>query len=459
MKRIMSVSLAVLLLAGCSLMPEYQRPSVETPEGWRTGAAVDQAEIDSDWWRNFGGEELNYFVKQALAQNNDLQAGIHRIEQSRAALKFSGASLLPDAGASGSVSRSRTNPASGKTTYSSSWRGGASVSYELDLFGANHSNVKAAEAGLWSAEFSQDALALVTMGDVAGQYFSILNLRNRLAIADRNLDIAREVLRIVQARYDAGTENALAIAQQKSSLASSEAARISLAAQLANAENAFAVLLGRLPGQIDVKADSLQSLKIPTIAPGQPSSLLERRPDIRAVEAGLIAANADIGVARAAFFPSINFGLDWSIAAAGFGAPTGTAASFGAALAAPLFQGGRLEAGVEQATARQAELAERYQQAVLVAFQETEDALVAVTSSQQRENALATAMNEAQKSYDLTKQLYDAGSVDFQTLLDVQRTLLNAEDSFAQAKFARLSASTALYLALGGGWRRPVEEL
>jgi NodT family efflux transporter outer membrane factor (OMF) lipoprotein len=459
MGKIIFTLLAVLALAGCSLMPDYRRPSLETPESWRTGTAVGAKEINSDWWTNFGDEELDLLMKQALAENNDLQAGIHRIEQSRAALTFTGASLLPSADASGSASRSRTNPASGKTIYESRWRAGVGVSYELDLFGANRSNIKAAEADLWSAELSQDALALVTMGDVAGQYFFILNLRDRLAIADRNLDIAREVLRIVQARYDAGTENALAIAQQKSSLASAEAARISLAEQLTNAENAFAVLLGKPPGQIDVQTDSLQSLTIPRISPGQPSSLLERRPDIRAVEAGLIAANADIGVARAAFFPSINLGLDWSISAAGFGEPTGTAVSLASALAAPLFQGGRLKAGVEQATARQAELAERYQQAVLVAFQETEDALAAVTSSQEREKTLATAMEEAQNSYDLTKQLYDAGRVDFQTLLDVQRTLLNAEDSFAQAKFARLSASTALYLAVGGGWRGPPEEL
>jgi len=137
MGKIIFTLLAVLALAGCSLMPDYRRPSLETPESWRTGTAVGAKEINSDWWTNFGDEELDLLMKQALAENNDLQAGIHRIEQSRAALTFTGASLLPSADASGSASRSRTNPASGKTIYESRWRAGVGVSYELDLFGAN----------------------------------------------------------------------------------------------------------------------------------------------------------------------------------------------------------------------------------------------------------------------------------------------------------------------------------
>jgi NodT family efflux transporter outer membrane factor (OMF) lipoprotein len=452
MKKVIVIPLAAILLASCSFTPDYARPEVQAPSAWQVADSAEQAVVDADWWKNFESEELNRYMAIALADNNDLQAGIYRIEQSRAALKSSGASLMPSASASGSGSKTRTNPAEGKTTTTSSLRGGASVSYELDLFGANRADVEAAEAGLLGAQLDQDALALVTMGDVASQYFTILNLNERLRIADKNLDIARDVLRIVQARFDAGSETALTVSQQKSSLASSEASRVSLAEQLATAQNAFSILLARNPGDVKVENDTLIGLTVPDIAAGQPSSLLERRPDLKSAEADLIAANANIGAAKAAFFPSVSLGLDWSIASAGFGDPVSIATSLASALSAPLFQGGRLEAGVEQATARQKELAENYQQTVLVAFREVEDALISVKAAQERELSLRTAMTEAQRSYDLTKDLYDAGSIDFRTLLDVQRTLLSAEDSYTQERLTRLNSAITLYLALGGGW-------
>lgn len=445
--------LFILLLASCSFTPDYQRPEVQTPAAWSAQSQADAPQIDPAWWQSFQSDELNGLIDQALAENNNLQAGLYRIEQSRAALKASGASLLPSADASGGASKNYANPVSGKSGYSDGLRGGAGVSYELDLFGANRADVAAAEANLLGAEFTQDALALVVMGDVARAYFNLLNLRTRLDIADQNLTIARDVLRIVQSRYDAGSESALEVSRQKSSLASSEASRNAIAEQVVNAENALAILLGKPPQSIDIAGKTLSKLNIPAAAPSQPSSLLERRPDIRAAETGLVAANANIGAARAAFFPSVTLGLDWSLAAAGFGEPTSTAAALASALAMPLFQGGRLQAGVETATARQSELAENYQQTVLVAFQEVEDALTAVKATREREASLAVAMREARTAYSLSRQLYDAGSIDFQTLLDVQRTLLSAEDSYAQSRFARLSASIDLYLALGGGWK------
>ncbi|MFN3826568.1 MAG: efflux transporter outer membrane subunit [Micavibrio sp.] len=452
MKKSLALICSALLMSSCAMTPVYERPDVQMLEAWHSESLKEQVAINYDWWTNFGSEELNGFMQQALTDNNDLKAGIYRIEQSRASLKAAGASLYPSVDASAGASRSRTDPDSGRTSYDTSLRAGAGVSYELDLFGSNQAGVEAAEANLLGTQLDHESLLIVTMGDVARQYFNILNLRSRLAIADKNLDIAREVLRIVQARLDVGTETALALAQQKSALASAEAARISIAEQATNAENAFAILLGQPPQAIAVGGKSLSALKVPAIAAGQPSDLLERRPDIKAMEMDLRAANADIGAARAAFFPSINLGLDSSIAATGFGDPATIALALASSLTAPIFSGGRLEAGIEQATARQKELVLNYQQAVLVAFQETEDALTAVKAKRQREDALNMAMKEARKSYDLTKQLYEGGSVDFQTVLDTQKTLLSAEDSYTQAKMERLGAAIDLYLALGGGW-------
>ena len=215
------------------------------------------------------------------------------------------------------------------------------------------------------------------------------------------------------------------------------------------------MLAGQAPTTLNVSGTSLSGVTIPAIAPGQPSELLQRRPDIRASEADLVAANANIGAARAALYPSVNLGTNWSAAAAGFANPATTAMALAASLAVPIFQGGRLEGGVEQATARQKELAEVYRKTVLVSFQETEDALSAVKASEKRERAFATSLAEARKAYELSRQQFDAGAIDFQTLLDTQNGLLSAQDGYAQTRLERLSAAIDLYKALGGGWNAP----
>lgn len=449
MKRIfVLLLLSTSFLAGCSMTPDYQRPGVSTPAAFSAGGEATQ--ISPDWWVSFNSPALNDLMVKALAENTDIRAGIHRVEQARAALKIAGADLLPSIGGTAGASRTfNNNPDSADSRVSA----GLDVAYELDIFGGNRAGVAAARANLEGTQYAQDALNLVVMSDVARGYFTLLNLRERLRIADENLTNAREVQRIIQARFDAGSASAVDLAQQKASVANNEAARASIEEALANAENALAVLAGQAPTTLQVAGNSLTGMAVPSIAPGQPSDLLQRRPDIRAAEADLIAANANIGAARAALFPSVNLGTDWSVAAAGFGNPATTAMALAASLAVPIFQGGRLEGGVEQATARQKELAEIYRKTVLVAFQETEDALAAVRAAEKRERSFATALAEARRAYDLSRQQYDAGAIDFQTLLDTQNALLNAQDGYAQTRLERLAAAIDLYKALGGGWK------
>jgi outer membrane protein, multidrug efflux system len=444
--------LIAFLLSGCSLTPDYQRPVTDTPSQWSAETALPGTVIAKDWWKNFDSDELNILMDLALANNNDLMAGIQRIEQSRVRVRIAGASLLPAADGSAGVGQSRTNPGEGGTTNGTNLDAGLNVSYELDLFGKNNAGVNSAQAGLKATEYDQEALALVVMGDVANGYFTLLNLRERLAVADQNLENAREVLRIIQARVREGMESDIELAQQETSVSSAEATRASLVQQIANQENALAVLLGKAPKNIVMVGNSLADLSIPEIVAEQPSSLLQRRPDIAAAEQDLIAANADIGAARAAFFPSITLGLGTSVSLPGFGDPATTALSLASSLAAPIFQSGRLEGGVEQATARQKELVETYKKTVLVSFQEVEDALSAVKAAREREVSLSNAAVNARKAYDLSKRRYDAGSIDFRTLLDTQSSLLSVEDTYAQAKLARLNAAIDLYKALGGGW-------
>ena len=442
----------MLLLSGCSLAPSYQRPDMNTPASWSGEHENTPTDIAYNWWKSFGDEELDGFMKEALAHNNELLAGLQRIEQARAGLKIAGASRLPAADASADASWSSADRSRGSRNNNSSLNAGVSVSYELDLFGMNRNSIKSAEADLQASSYDQQALALIVMGDVATDYFTLLNLRERLKIADNNLDNSREVLRITEARVREGAISELELAQQKVVVATSEAARASLVQQIRNAENALAVLLGEAPESIVVDGQSLDVMTIPYIAAGQPSALLERRPDVRSAEAGLKAANADIGVARAAFFPSVSLGVGETISTTGFGNPLANVFSIASSLLTPIFQGGRLEGGVERATARQQELVEDYRRTVLVAFQEVEDALAAVKATRVREDVLETAMQQARKAYRLSKIRYDQGAIDFQTLIDTQNTQLSAEDSYSQARLARLTAAIDLYKALGGGW-------
>ncbi len=454
MKQIVVASLVTVLLSGCSLVPDYQRPETKMPTQW-SQTITGTSQMARSWWESFGDAELNRLMAIALDENMDIRAALHRVEQSRAGMKIAGASLLPTAGADANAGRTRTDPASGRTTTRSSIGAGVGINYELDLFGANRANVESAEARYAGSQYDRDAVALVVMGDVASTYFNVLNARQRLGIADTNLKNAREVLNIVQARFNAGTVSALDLAQQQASLAASEASRATTAQNVSIAENALAVLVGQVPQTLNVPGESLTAITIPAIDPGQPSSLLGRRPDIRKSEMELYAANADIGAARAAYFPTITIGLNGSIASTGFGDPATTVLGLASALTAPIFQGGRIEGGVEQATARQKELVENYRKTVLVSLQEVEDSLTAEKTAERREQLLEQAVTESRKAYSYARQQYDAGIIDFQALLETQNTLLSSEDSYAQARNDRLQAAIDLFKALGGGWSAP----
>lgn len=440
------------LLSGCSLIPNYERPDTGTPAGWTEGDTSSPTGIAKDWWKNFGSDELNQMMSEALKNNNDLNAAIARVEQARANARISGSSLYPNVDASGSLGYDRTDPGKGKKTSDVGGSAGLSVGYELDLFGLNRANVEAAEADVLSSSYASDATALIVMGDVAKGYFNVLNLEERLKIADQNLDSAKELLRIVQARFDAGATTALDVSQQKAELSSTEATRASVEQELKVAKTTLAILLGKPPEALQVAGKDLRSLPVPQIAPGQPSTLLERRPDIRSSEADLIAADANIGAARAAFFPSVTLGLDLGIAATPLGDPATKSLSLASGILAPIFEGGLLEGQLDLSKARKTELIETYRKTVLTSFKDVEDALTGVKTAQSRETSLESALTESRKAYDLAKQQYDVGSIDFQTLLDNRRTMLSAEDAYIQTKNDRLASAVDLYKALGGGW-------
>jgi multidrug efflux system outer membrane protein len=455
MMRIRQGFLAICLaLAGCSLVPDYRRPPDAAPEAWKNPAPKAQAgetAISPGWWKLFGSAELDRLMNEALTNNRDLTAATRRIDQFRALAKIAGAPLLPAISAGGSYTYedgSRFN--GGRST----WQGQWNLSYEVDLWGRLRPARDSARAHLDNARFSREALRLTVMGDVAQTYFTLLGLKDRRAIAEENLRNIGEVLAIIASRFEAGAATALDVAQQQTERANAAAALARIDQDIAQTENALAVLLGRPPQQFEPQGRSLQGIMIPNADPAHPAALFEQRPDVQGAEAELIAAHADIGVARAAFYPKLELGADNIFTAAMMSQPAGIGVAAAAALSQPIFQGGRLEGELERTKARRDELVEVYRQTLLAAYREVEDALALGSQAARRREDLRLSVDSARQAYELGRERYLAGATDYQTLLNVQRSLLNAQDSEVQAHVDVLTASVLLYKALGGGWRR-----
>jgi NodT family efflux transporter outer membrane factor (OMF) lipoprotein len=290
-------------------------------------------------------------------------------------------------------------------------RGGGSISYEVDLWGKNRNQAKSADYRTDSVRFDREALRLVVTAEVTNFYAQILSLNDRIRIAEFNAKNAEEILRIIEARFREGSVSGLEVSQQRVAVNGFRTALATLSEQRSLTANALAILLGQAPQNLTAPNGNLDALKMPRVNLTPPATLLTARPDIQSSESGLRAANADIGVARAAFFPSLTLGLDTAIAA-GFGGPASAATSLASSLIAPIFTGGRLTGNLETVTARQKELAAQYQKTVLVAFQEVEDALATLKSNNEQAALSLESVKESQNAYNIAKARFDAGAID-----------------------------------------------
>jgi multidrug efflux system outer membrane protein len=439
------VCFVALALSGCSLAPEFQRPQMAIPEGWSSVATtgVDSQGDTKPYWQQLGSEELNRVVETAVAQNLDLEAALHRIEQARAQAKVAGSALYPSIDASAGTTRNYQDL---KNTTAA--RGLGSISYEVDLWGKNRNQLAAANYRADATQYDRGALQLIVAADAATFYTQVLSLNERIRIAQNNLKNAEEVLRITEARFREGSVSGLEVSQQRVAVNNIRAALASLTEQRTTNLNALAILLGQAPQNVQSPKADFVSLKMPEVNLTPPASLLTARPDIESAEAGLRAANADIGIARAAFFPSLTLGTDTSIAA-GFGSPAAAATSLAANILAPIFTGGRLTANLEEVTARQKELAAQYQKTVLTAFKEVEDALAALESNNEQAVLSIESVRESQNAYDIAKARFDAGAVDYLNLLETQRSLYLAQDNQVSIAQDQLAAFIQLRKALG----------
>ena len=453
--RALCVALA-LVLGSCSLGPRYARPDLAPPTHWiATNPTAVADGLSPEWWRAYGSPELDALIERARGANDDLGAAIARVREADAQRRIAGAGLLPTVTAGGTAVRERSPVSSGGLETYDQYIPLATVGYELDFWGRKRAALDAAKATAAASRYDRATVELTVMAGVATTYFLSLELRDRVVIAEANLASADRILRGLRLEKSVGTATALDIAQQETVVATLSAAIPPLRQQLRQAIDALAILVGATPDAVDVGTVSLEGLAAPVVSPGLPSELLARRPDVAEAEAQLVAANADMAAARAAFFPSISLtatGGYESSALATLLTPASRIWSLGAGVTQPIFDGGALRGQSEYAKARYAELLSGYHKAVISAFANAEDALSEVRQTTDQLEREQFAVAQARRAYDIARAQLAAGTVNILAVLNTETALFNARDAVAQVTYARLQASVDLFRALGGGW-------
>ncbi|SDS10415.1 efflux transporter outer membrane subunit [Opitutus sp. GAS368] len=440
-----------------SVGPDYQRPVVESPVAWKQAAAAT-ALPRGEWWKTFNDATLDDLETRALNANQDLHAAAARVEQARAAAGIARSNYLPSVGLNPSVGRARTSettdnrfPVAESTTY----RASLDASWELDLFGRVRrlSEGARAEATASADDFENVRLALTA--EVASSYFSLRALDRETALVNDGVGLRRKTLELINSRRTNGAATDFDVARAETELASTEADAAALANRRAALQNALAVLLGEAAPSYELSAISGQLSAPPPVPVGLPSELLERRPDIAAAESALAAANARIGVAKAAFFPAISLTGSFGYASSDISRLANSDSklwSIGPSLYLPIFQGGRNRANLARSRAAYEESVALFRQRVLVAFREVQDALTATQLLADQAAAQARAVAAARRAGELAQTRYDAGYVNYFEVIDAQRTLLTAERAATQLGAQQLVNSVGLIKALGGGW-------
>ncbi len=463
MKTFLILTASSLLLAATSVAavgPDYHRPDVTAPTAWKLATSAD-ALPRGEWWRAFNDPALDELEARALSANQSLQAAAARVEQARAAAGIARSGYLPSVGLNPSVNRSRSSettdnkfPVAESTTY----RASLDASWELDLFGrVRRLNEGArAEAAASAGDFENVRLALTA--EVASSYFSLRALDRESALLSDGVSLRRKTLELISSRRTHGAATDFDVARAETELASTEAESAALANRRAALQNAVAVLLGEAAPNFELSTLNVELPTVPGVPSGLPSELLERRPDIAAAESALAAANARIGVAKAAFFPAISLTGSFGTASGDIDRLANSDSklwSIGPSLYLPIFQGGRNKANLARSRAAYDESVALFRQKVLVAFREVQDALTATQLLASQASAQNRAVAAARRAGELAQKRYDAGFVNYFEVIDAQRTVLTSERAATQLGAQQLVNSIALIKALGGGWERP----
>ncbi|HLF57725.1 MAG TPA: efflux transporter outer membrane subunit [Thermoanaerobaculia bacterium] len=456
--RPLAAAVAALSITACaSVGPDYRRPGIAVPDAYSAGAAA--GEIPDAWWTLFGDAELDRLVGEALAANQDIALAAARVDEARALAGVARADRFPQvsAGASGSRTKLSQDTATvppGFELERDAVRATGTLSFELDFWGRLRRAHEAARAELLATEEGRRNVRLAVVSEVATAWFDRLALDRQLAIARETLVTRNESVRLQRLRFDAGSISELDLSQAEAELAATEATVPQLERTVRQTENRLAVLLGRVGGEIP-RAGSLVELKVPEIPAGLPSELLARRPDVVGAEQRLVAANARIGVARAALFPSITLtgyaGSESQQLADLFASGTSVwQAALG--LVQPIFNAGKLRRQVDAAEARERQALASYAKTVETAFAEVEDALVARSTGAEERAALARQVAALARARRLAVLRYEAGDASYLEVLDAERNLFRADLELVRAQRGEAGAAVALFRALGGGW-------
>ncbi|OQB42814.1 MAG: Outer membrane protein OprM precursor [Candidatus Hydrogenedentes bacterium ADurb.Bin179] len=499
---------SVLLLAACCIVscktgPDYERPSLELPDGYKSATETEsgQPELTLDWWRLFNDSDLDALCEEALEANYDLQAAMARLTQARASAAsvksgfYPVISVNPAATRSGSPMQTVSTESSGLEKVSSTLgqvssvlgavnalaqgetpnlggvQAGATLgtassttgnrfqvpfdlSYEIDLWGRVQRSYESAKAQVQASVYELEVVRQTLLADVARNYFNLRMLDTHLDILNRNLALYGEQAELTRKQYEAGLVNETNALQAEIQLEATRAQTTDIQRQRADLEHAIAILLGKAPAAFSLDARTLDT-DPPVLPAGLPADLLRRRPDLAVAEQNLAAACAEIGVAEANFFPSIKL-----VGSAGFQSAAledildwkSKTWSFGPSISMPIFQGGQLKASLEKAWARYDELQAAYRNSVLGAFRDVEDSLTDIHGRSDEAEAREKAVAAAREYLRLVQIQYDTGTIDYLDVINAEQTLLNNELSEVQALNERRIATVLLIKALGGGW-------
>lgn len=465
MKRAL-LTIAAPFLGGCMVGPDYQQPDLPSAEGW-SESADESGRVSSEsadltrWWTSFGDSTLDDLMQRARAANLDLKIAAARVREARAQAGFTRAGLLPEVDASGSATRNRYSengfvPVSGDVE-DDYYSAGFDARWELDIFGGTRREIEAAEADIDATVEDERAVLVSLFGEVARSYVDLRGNQRLSAVVRRNIDAARATLDLTHTRLRAGLATELDVARAAALLASTEAPLPRSEAAERVAIHRLGVLLGVQPGDLAAELEEERPIPAPPerILVGLPSELLTRRPDVRRAERELAAATARIGVAVADRYPRFSltgaFGLE-SVSSADFADAASRAWSLGPAVRWPLFSGGRILANIEVQDARAEQAHFAYQQALLVALEEVENALVNYFREWDHRRSLEAAATAGRKSVALADDLYRKGLTNFLDVLDAERDLYDAELELAESEATSSLTVVALYKALGGGW-------
>jgi multidrug efflux system outer membrane protein len=455
---------AVLLASGCTVGPNYKRPAVSVPGSYRGTISDETAQPqlatlgDQKWWDVFQDEQLRTLVRTALNQNYDLRIAASRVLEARAQLGVTRADQFPTLDAGAGIGDARQAQSKFLPAFeTSTGQVNVSAAWQLDFWGTYRRATEAARANLLASEWARREVVSTLVANVASAYFQLRSLDLQLEISKRTLNSRQESLRLTRILADGGSTSLLDVRQAEQLVFTASAEVPVLEQQIEQQENFLSILLGQNPGDIPRGQTLTEQRQPPEVPPGLPSSLLERRPDIQQAEARLVAANAQIGVARAAYFPQILLsgtgGFQSSALTNLFTGPAG-AWSFGASLAQPIFTGGRLRSEVRLAEARQQTAVLFYQQSIQGAFRSVSDALVAYHKTREFRAQQELLFRSAEDAARLSHMRYNGGVTGYLEVLTNETNAFSTELGLVQAQVNELLAVVQLYQALGGGWQQ-----